>query len=342
LVQNIKWRQAKVVGRDQNTGELALRYNDRGESINAGRKVADYAGGLDCLDKLLQKVFSVMDIRDPQARIFMNYYEDGKHLTGVHRHDFWTCLLSFGASRILTVDNRPFLLRNGDLIVFGTQNHGVPIMPDVTGGRISLVIFFYPDADNLERQWQTITEDDDNDGEKSLGTDSQVFSHGVDQGFRTSLLWGGTDPHDSKPCCQSGKKSALDEVLDPNTQKRALLQSPNSDFFKGASGVNADESVNVPIVVFSIVSDLSGDPSVAERDFFRHLTNQSISGLWDFRFKPLAGSWGEPQSLKRTCTTRAIKYRHYPIGRRAAGGIDGHLRSEEGRDIMKRFLVRTA
>jgi len=26
---------------------------------------------------------------------------------------------------------------------------------------VSLVIFFYPDADNLERQWQTINEDEE-------------------------------------------------------------------------------------------------------------------------------------------------------------------------------------
>ena len=49
-----------------------------------------------------------------------------------------------------------------DLIIFGTQNHGVPVMPEITGGRVSLVIFFYPDHDNLERrQWQTITDDGD-------------------------------------------------------------------------------------------------------------------------------------------------------------------------------------
>lgn len=38
--------------------------------------------------------------------------------------------------------------------------------PDITDGRVSLVIFFYPDADNLERQWQTINEDDEE--EKSI------------------------------------------------------------------------------------------------------------------------------------------------------------------------------
>ena len=45
--------------------------------------------------------------------------------------------------------------------------------PDITGGRVSLVIFFYPDADNLERQWQTITEEDDEG--KSTVTDASAL-----------------------------------------------------------------------------------------------------------------------------------------------------------------------
>lgn len=142
LVDKVTWRQAKVVARDVNTGELALRYNEKGQSLSAGRQVADYSGGLDFLDEILQKVFTQMNIRDPQARIFMNFYADGKDKVAAHRHDFWTCLLSFGSPRILTVDGRPVLLRDGDLIVFGTQNHGVPPMPDISDGRVSLVIFF--------------------------------------------------------------------------------------------------------------------------------------------------------------------------------------------------------
>merc|ERR1719263_2499404 len=101
----------------------------------------------------------------------MNYYADGTQRTGVHRHDFWTCLVSLGAERILTVDNRPLLLRDGDLVIFGTQNHGVPVMPDVKDGRVSLVIFYYPDHDNLERRhWQTITDDDDNQDSMETGS----------------------------------------------------------------------------------------------------------------------------------------------------------------------------
>ena len=32
----VTWRQAKVVARDINTGELALRYNEKGQSLSAG------------------------------------------------------------------------------------------------------------------------------------------------------------------------------------------------------------------------------------------------------------------------------------------------------------------
>jgi len=47
--------------------------------------------------------------------------------------------LSFGSDRILTVDGRPVLLRDGDLIVFGTQNHGVPAMPDAESRIIEVI-----------------------------------------------------------------------------------------------------------------------------------------------------------------------------------------------------------
>eukprot|EP00438_Fugacium_kawagutii_P021280 Skav209142 [mRNA] locus=scaffold3638:12370:19700:+ [translate_table: standard] len=227
LVKKVTWRQAKVVARDPNTGELNLRYNEKGQSISAGRQVADYSGGLDFLDEILRKVFTEMNIRDPQARIFMNFYSDGKDKVAAHRHDFWT--LSFGSPRILTVDGRPQLLRDGDLIVFGTQNHGVPPMPpDITDGRVSLVIFFYPDADNLERQWQTITEDDE---EKSSADVQQLLSSGMDKGFKASLLWGEIKDETTK-CCASGSHSseaALHQALDPELTKRSLLSSPNSE-----------------------------------------------------------------------------------------------------------------
>jgi len=326
LEKNVAWRQAKVVARDQNTGELALRYNERGETINAGRQVADYSGGLDFLDKVLQKVFSQMDIRDPQARVFMNYYADGQEKTGVHRHDFWTCLLSFGAPRILTVDNKPFLLRDRDLIVFGTQNHGVPVMPEISKGRISLVIFFYPDADNLERQWQTITEDDD---EKPSAT-AQVLSTGLDKGFHAGLLYG-----------EAPQSETLSQVLDPGAPKRELLKSPNSEL---SFGSHNGQRASTSLVIFSIASGSAGytgeGVQADERGFFKMLLSGEVRMLFDLRFpSPRQGDWSEPATLKRSCAARAVAYRCYPLGRREAGGVTGHLRSEEGQEVLRRLVV---
>ncbi|CAJ1411228.1 unnamed protein product [Effrenium voratum] len=341
LVKQASWRQAKVVVRDPNTGELSLRYNEKGQSVSAGRMVADYSGGIDFLDKILQQVFSKMDIRDPQARIFMNFYADGKDKISPHRHDFWTCLLSFGSERILTVDNRPVLLRDGDLIVFGTQNHGVPSMPDIKDGRISLVIFFYPDADNLERQWQTINQEEGDDEEKSVVADARMLTSGMDKGFKASLLWGQTKVEQTMPCDCGAQDAAhaLSQALDPTLAKRQLLSSPNSGLkFDGPKPVE----VVSELTIFSAATGGHsgyGEERVEEKDFFKGLTDNGIATLWDLRFPlPREGDWSEVPLLRRGCAARSIAYRSYPLGRREAGGLQGHLRSEEGQEVLRRFL----
>ncbi|CAK9046412.1 unnamed protein product [Durusdinium trenchii] len=337
LVKKVSWKQAKVVVRDSNTGELTLRYNEKGQSVSSGRQVADYTGGLDFLDEILQKVFSQMNIRDPQARIFMNFYADGKDKIAAHRHDFWTCLLSFGSPRILTVDRRPVLLRDGDLIVFGTQTHGVPTMPDITDGRVSLVIFFYPDADNLERQWQTINEDDEE--EKSI-TDVRTLSTGMDKGFKASLLWGDSKEESTGKHCGCGTHSseaALNHALDPSNTKRSLLSSPNSGLqFDGLpQGAPNTEGITVFSVATGGQHGYGDDQRLEEKDFFKLLSRHGITALWDFRIRET--DWSEPSSFKRACAARSISYRTYPLGRREAGGMQGHLQSEEGQDVLRRF-----
>merc|ERR1712151_1152369 len=62
-----------------------------------------------------------------------------------HRHDNWTLLLSLGSPRVLTVDRANVLMEDGDIILFGTQSHGVPEMPSCAGGRLSVVLMFAAD-----------------------------------------------------------------------------------------------------------------------------------------------------------------------------------------------------
>merc|ERR1719191_582776 len=78
LVQDIPWRQGKVMHRDELTNELVLRFDERGQTIPAKRMCADYSGGVKRLDMLLQKAFCEANIRDPQARVVMNFYADGQ------------------------------------------------------------------------------------------------------------------------------------------------------------------------------------------------------------------------------------------------------------------------
>lgn len=348
VVAGAEWRQAKVLTRNAETGELDLAYDSKGATINAGRQVADYSGGNSCIDKLLQSAFAKMDIRDTKARIFMNYYADGACRTGVHRHDFWTCLISLGADRILTVDNRPLLLRNGDLIVFGTQNHGVPPMPDVSTGRVSLVIFFYPDNDNLERrQWQTITDNGDESENTDMETNSasleasKTTARGVDHSFNTSILWGdgdrkpvGAPGHGSSEALSDSRDESAQHVPVPGGQHRELFQSPNSGHWQSSLAMLPEQ----PVTIFTL-----GVGNLCEKDFFEQLTSASISQLWDIRPPELSRGCrlqhAEPAGLKQCCAARAIVLRTAPLGRREAGGIESHIRSDEGRHTLGKIVA---
>lgn len=53
------------------------------------------------------------------------------------------------------------LFQDCDLVIFGTQRHGVPKMPEVAGGRITVPIFFYPTSMQMKKQWQTLTDPED-------------------------------------------------------------------------------------------------------------------------------------------------------------------------------------
>ena len=62
------------------------------------------------------------------------------------------------------------------MFILDAAGHCSDGRPDISDGRVSLVIFFYPDADNLERQWQTINEDEEEKSSADVVAGYQLIS----------------------------------------------------------------------------------------------------------------------------------------------------------------------
>jgi len=319
LAREVQWRRGKVMTRDQETSELVLRFDKRGSTIQASRLVADCPRGIAALDSLLQRAFSKANIRDPQARVVLNLYTDGGQQLNSHRHDFWTCLVSLGAPRVLLVDNRPQVMEDGDMIVFGTQMHGVPPMPAVAAGRISLVVFFYPDRDNLGRRWLTVlSENKDSDA-----TDDEAV-HGE--------LTFGDD-------CRTGSVSS-NAVPGASTLAalQAAVSAPESarnrpHWRKTNAELQFMEYPKLPeATVFS-----AGCGRLTEAQLFTALAQHAVESIWDLRVGPEAalGRLGR-ERLRQLCRGR-LRYREWQMGTASAGGLPRHLRSEEGATMVYRL-----
>mmetsp|Transcript_99987 Transcript_99987/g.173483 ORF Transcript_99987/g.173483 Transcript_99987/m.173483 type:complete len:425 (-) Transcript_99987:222-1496(-) len=140
--QQMPWRQAVFRKRNYQTGEVTVT------NIPSSRQDCSYRSlrtGISRLDTALNRIRHDFNITDPGAYLLNNFYPDGNTSIAPHQHDFWSAILSFGATRVFTLDGTPILLGEGDLLVFGTQRHGVPKMPAVKDGRVSVAIFWYPE-----------------------------------------------------------------------------------------------------------------------------------------------------------------------------------------------------
>jgi len=74
--------------------------------------------------------------------IYLNYYRNGEDYTPNHSHPGQKqVIISLGASRVLTMGKRSFVMNNGDVIVFGSAIHGIPKDPNCQQGRISIAMF---------------------------------------------------------------------------------------------------------------------------------------------------------------------------------------------------------
>jgi len=140
--QQMPWRQAVFRKRNYETGEVTVT------NIASSRQDCNYRGlhtGIPRLDAVLDRLRRDLNIKDPHAFLLNNFYPDGNTSIAPHQHDFWSAILSLGASRVFTVNGDPVLVADGDVIVIGTQSHSVPKMPEVKDGRVSVAIFWYPE-----------------------------------------------------------------------------------------------------------------------------------------------------------------------------------------------------
>eukprot|EP00931_Biecheleriopsis_adriatica_P100606 TRINITY_DN75888_c0_g1_i1.p1 TRINITY_DN75888_c0_g1~~TRINITY_DN75888_c0_g1_i1.p1 ORF type:complete len:983 (+),score=180.84 TRINITY_DN75888_c0_g1_i1:20-2968(+) len=245
LMKNSDWKQAEgSTTRDFRTGARHLKYDKEGNIKLQGYMRAKYQKGQSpAFDNALQKLFATYGIEDRTSGVLLNYYEDGKMMLGSHRHDCWTALFSFGSDRILTIDKTPVLCRDGDLINFGTQRHGVPLMPDIAQGRITVPVFFYPDKLAKQAMWQTITEAEDSTPsskfaniKKSAGAASNAVASDIWTHYAAEML----------QLCQAGfcedlaRDALIAHGFDVAKAHEALLGQDLSEASRASDGINAD------------------------------------------------------------------------------------------------------
>lgn len=95
------------------------------------------------VDYIVYCVLSKLSVNIASVRgIYLNYYRDGDDWTPNHSHPgMKQIVISLGATRVLTIGSKNYLMSNGDVIIFGSSIHGVPKDVNCSQGRISIAIF---------------------------------------------------------------------------------------------------------------------------------------------------------------------------------------------------------
>jgi hypothetical protein len=130
LQNNIKWK-------DGIYSKAAKQVSRLGATINETDKASDFINNivLTALQKFGIGTYIVLGT-------YLNYYKDGNDFCPNHSHT-GTCqlIISFGASRPLTVGTKQYILKSGDAILFGSSVHGIPKDTNIKEGRISIAVF---------------------------------------------------------------------------------------------------------------------------------------------------------------------------------------------------------
>jgi hypothetical protein len=99
------------------------------------------ACGIICLQSVDADIMQNLQI----GGIYLNYYENGNMYTPNHKHDnTYQMVISLGETRKFIIDKKEMDVVNGDVILFGSQMHGIPKQPQVKDGRISIAVFMVP------------------------------------------------------------------------------------------------------------------------------------------------------------------------------------------------------
>lgn len=76
--------------------------------------------------------------------VYINYYRNGQMYTPNHSHKgTHQLVVSFGATRTLTIGKKSIRMEKGDSVLFGSASHGVPL-EECDEGRISIATFMVP------------------------------------------------------------------------------------------------------------------------------------------------------------------------------------------------------
>jgi len=240
VMENAAWEGLPSNTKDFRTGAAVMKYTKDGSVCIQSYQKAKYSPGLSpATDRALQKLFAEFGIEGRTVGVLLNRYDDGEAMLGSHRHDCWTALFSFGSERILTIDHTPLLCQDGDLVIFGTQRHGVPKMPAISTGRVTVVVFFYPNHLQQQKMWQTVSDPDTMESSRALvaiqhdtmlGTSAQEWAlWGLggkgSEALSTLKRIGLADDEQSEA---AAKEALLAHKMDPVTAAAACLRRSTS------------------------------------------------------------------------------------------------------------------
>ncbi len=103
----------------------------------------------DDIDKFIEDividVLSKINNGDNQYALFgtyINYYRNGNDFLPSHSHpNTLQLVISLGSTRTLYVGKKEYKMKSGDVILFGSSSHNIPMEPEITEGRISIATF---------------------------------------------------------------------------------------------------------------------------------------------------------------------------------------------------------